>query len=85
MKIFPQKSNRSRHVKNFHHDLENSIVIDNQHDEDTQNETIPLVVLPIDTVLPKVPRLPPQVPVPNDTTPEEDVLPQNEQMEDLLS
>ena len=85
MKIFPQKSNCSRHVKNFHHDLENSIVIDNQHDEDTQNETIPLVVLPIDTVLPKVPRLPPQVPVPNDTTPEEDVLPQNEQMEDLLS
>ena len=49
LKIFPQKSNRSRHVKNFHHDLENSIVIDNQHDEDTQNETKPLVVLAIDT------------------------------------
>ena len=49
LKIFPQKSNRSRHVKNFHHDLENSIVIDNQHYEDMQNETKPLVVLAIDT------------------------------------
>ena len=44
------------------------------------------MVLAIDTVPPKVfASLPPKVLVPNDTNTEEDVLPPNEQMEDLSS
>ena len=51
-----------------------------------QNETIPSMILAIDTIALKVsPSLPPEVPVPNDTNTEEDVLPPNEQMEDLPS
>ena len=62
------------------------MVIDNQHDEETQNENIPSMVLSIDTVPPEVsPILPHEVPVPNDTNPEEEELPPNEQMEDLSS
>ena len=69
--VFAQKSNRDRHVKNFHQDSEDDIVIDNQLDEDTQNETIPSMVLAIDTVPPEVSRsLPPKVPVTDDTNPE---------------
>ena len=44
------------------------------------------MVLAIDTKPPEVsPSLPPEVPVPNDTNPEEDVLSPNEQMKDLSS
>ena len=44
------------------------------------------MVLTIDTVPPEVSQsLPPEVPASNDTNPEEDVLPPNEQMEDLPS
>ena len=42
--------NRNRQVQNFNQDSEDEIVIDNQSDEDTQNETIPSMVLAIDTV-----------------------------------
>ena len=42
--------NRNRQVQNFNQDSEDEIVIDNQSDEDTQNETIPYMVLAIDTV-----------------------------------
>ena len=42
--------NRNRQVQNFHQDSEDEIVIDNQSDEDTQNETIPYMVPAIDTV-----------------------------------
>ena len=42
--------NRNKQVQNFHQDSEDEIVIDNQSDEDTQNETIPSMVLAIDTV-----------------------------------
>ena len=51
-----------------------------------QNETIPSMVLVIDTVPPEIsPSLAPEVIVSNDTNPEEDVLPQKEQKEDLSS
>ena len=51
-----------------------------------QNETIPSMVLAIDTVPPEIsPSLAPEVIVSNDTNPEEDVLPQKEQKEDLSS
>ena len=51
-----------------------------------QNETIPLMVLAIDTVPPEIsPSLAPEVIVSNDTNPEEDVLPQKEQKKDLSS
>ena len=51
-----------------------------------QNETIPSMVLAIDTVPPEIsPSLAPEVIVSSDTNLEEDVLPQKEQMEDLSS
>ena len=51
-----------------------------------QNETIPSMVLAIDTVPSEIsPSLAPEVIVSNDTNPEEDVLPQKEQKEDLSS
>ena len=51
-----------------------------------QNETIPSMVLAIDTVPPEIsPSLAPEVIVSNDTNPKEDVLPQKEQKEDLSS
>ena len=78
-KAFAQKSNRDRNVKNFYQDSENDIVIDNQRDENMQNETIPSMALAINIVPPKVsPSLPPEVPVPNDMNPEENVLPPND-------
>ena len=51
-KVFAQKPNSKRQVKNFYQDSEYDIVIDNQHDKDTQNETKPSMVLAIDTVPP---------------------------------
>ena len=84
-KIFAQKSKNDRHVKSFHQDSDEGIVLDNQRDGDTQKETIPSMVLAIDTVTAEVSlSLPPEVPVPNMNL-EEDVLPPNEQMEDLSS
>ena len=51
-----------------------------------QNETIPLMVLAIDTVPPEISSsLAPEVPVPNDTNSGEDLLSQKEQIEDLPS
>ena len=51
-----------------------------------QNETIPSMVLTIDTVPSEIsPSLATEVIVSNDTNPEEDVLPQKEQKEDLSS
>ena len=86
-KVCPNtKSNRDKHVKNFHQDSEDDIVIDNQRGEDTQIETKPSMILAIDTVPPEVSQsLAPELPVPNHTNPEEEVLPPNEQMEDLSS
>ena len=85
-KDFAQQSNRDIYIKNYHQDSEDNLVIDNQRDEVMQNETIPSMILAIDTIALKVsPSLPPEVPVPNDTNTEEDVLPPNEQMEDLPS
>ena len=48
-KVFAQNSNRDRHVKNFHQDSKDDIVINNQRDEDMYKETIPLMVLAIHT------------------------------------
>ena len=53
-KVISENSNRGRHVKNFHQDSEDDIVIDNQRDEDTQNEIIPSMVLVIDNKSPQV-------------------------------
>ena len=64
---------------------EDDIVTDNQRDQDTQKETILSMVLAIDIVPPEVSSsLPPKVPLPNDTNPEEAIW-TNEQMEDLSS
>ena len=54
-KVCPNtKSNRDKHVKNFHQDSEDDIVIDNQRGEDTQIETKPSMILAIDSVPPEV-------------------------------
>ena len=75
-KDFAQQSNHDTYIKNYYQDSEDNIVIDNQRDEVTQNETIPSMILAIDTIALKVsPSLPPEVPVPTDTNTEEDVLP----------
>ena len=71
-KVFAQKSNRDRHVKNFHSLQDSADGIDNVPDEfdnddneqEQRNQTLPPMVFSIETIQPKFPQ---SLPTINDT------------------
>ena len=76
-KVFAQKSNRDRHVKNFHSQQDSADGIDNVSDEfdnddneqEQQNQSLPSMVFSTETIQPKVLQ---SLPTMNDTNPEEE-------------